>query len=77
MNKKKNEGMSVEVLKDYDEKNRAAKMIAFYGYVFMESVEELWKRFSDEQLKDVDETIRKLVDIVNSKLRDNVRRMRR
>lgn len=77
LNKKKNEGMSVEVLKDYDEKNRAAKMIAFYGYVFMESVEELWKRFSDEQLKDVDETIRKLVDIVNSKLRDNVRRMRR
>lgn len=66
---KKADGFSVEVT-DVEKKNRAARMIAFYGYTFVDAIEELWKNFTEEQLRNVDIVVRELIGIINNKLRE-------
>lgn len=68
--KKGVEGYSVEV-RDVDKKLRAARMIAFYGYTFIDSIEELWKKFTEEELGNVDKVVKKLKKIINKKLDEN------
>lgn len=68
--KKGVEGYSVEV-RDVDKKLRAARMIAFYGYTFIDSIEELWKKFTEEELGNVDKVVKKLKKIINKKLDGN------
>ena len=68
--KKGVEGYSVEV-RDVDKKLRAARMIAFYGYTFIDSIEELWKKFTEEELGNVDKVVKKLTKIINKKLDRN------
>lgn len=72
--KKKEDGFSVDVgtLKKSD---RVAVMIAFYGYTFIDSLEELWEDFTQSQLKDIDKVCLNLVDIINRRLKE--RRSRR
>lgn len=67
--KKKEDGFSVKV-SDIEKNERAAKMIAFYGYTFIDSIEELWKSFTEEQLKDVDTVVAQLIVIINRKLKE-------
>jgi GTP-binding protein EngB required for normal cell division len=69
LEQKKNDGFSVKV-SDIDENERAARMIAFYGYTFVDSIEELWKSFTEEQLKNVDKVVDKLIKIINKKLNE-------
>ena len=45
-------------------------MIVFYGYTFIESIEELWQKFTEEQLEDVDIVVDNLVRIIDRKLRE-------
>lgn len=70
---KKSEGFSVQVA-DVEKNNRAARMIAFYGYTFIDSIEELWKKLTDEQLKDVDMVVTNLIAIINKKLKERKER---
>lgn len=67
LDSKKADGFSVQV-KDVDKNDRAARMIAFYGYTFVDSIEELWKKLTEQQLNDVDMVVSELVRIMNKKL---------
>lgn len=67
--KKKEDGFSVNV-GDLKKSDRVAVMIAFYGYTFIDSLEELWKDFTQSQLKDIDKVCVNLVDIINRRLRE-------
>lgn len=69
LEQKKEEGFKVSVA-DVEKNNRAARMIAFYGYTFIDAIEELWKTLTDEQLKNVDMVVRELIGIINQKLKE-------
>lgn len=69
LDKKKKDGFSVKV-SDVEKNERAARMIAFYGYTFIDSIEELWKKLTESQLKDVDMVVSVLIQIINKKLKE-------
>lgn len=69
LKKKKKDGFSVKI-DDVEENERAARMIAFYGYTFIDSIEELWKELTESQLKNVDMVVSKLIQIINKKLKE-------
>lgn len=69
LERKKADGFAVKVA-DVEKNNRAARMIAFYGYTFVDSIEELWGLLTEEQLKNVDMVVRELIGIINKKLRE-------
>lgn len=73
LSEKKQDGFSVRV-EDIPKNNRAARMIAFYGYIFIDSIEELWETLTEEQLKDVEMVVRNLIDIINDKLKEKGRK---
>ncbi len=66
---KKNEGFEVE-LNNLDKRDRVAVMIAFYGYTFITAIEELWEKFTEEQLKDMDIVCSNLITIINRILKE-------
>lgn len=67
LEEKKQDGFSVN-LDEIKKNDRAARMIAFYGYTFIDSIEVLWKKLTAEQLKDIDMVVNNLVAIINKKL---------
>lgn len=69
LEQKKADGFSVKV-SDIEKNERAARMIAFYGYTFIDSIEELWKILTEEQLKNVDMVVTQLIRIINRKLKE-------
>lgn len=69
LEQKREDGFSV-LVSDVEKNNRAARMIAFYGYTFIDSIEELWKTLTEEQLKNVDMVVRELIGIINQKLKE-------
>ena len=70
---KKKDGFSVEVA-DVDKNRRAARMIAFFGYIFLDAVEDLQDLIVKEQLKNIDEVIAKLVELINKGFDKNKRK---
>lgn len=68
LEKKKEEGFDVEY-DSFTTAEKAARFIAFYGYIFISSIEELWERLTEEQLKDIQMVIDNLIAIVNRKLK--------
>ena len=50
---KKKQGFSADVQK-LDKSERVARMLAFYGYNFLDAVEESWEDLTEEQLKKTD-----------------------
>lgn len=62
---------------DVEKNQRAARMIAFYGYIFVDSIEELWKELTEEKLKDVDMVVNELIRIINKKLSERKTKMDR
>ena len=69
LEQKKADGFSVKV-SDIEKNERTARMIAFYGYTFIDSIEELWKLLTEEQLKNVDMVVTQLIGIINRKLKE-------
>lgn len=69
---KKDEGFEVKV-GEISKSQRVAVMIAFYGYTFISAIEELWEKFTEEQLKDMDIVCRNLIDIINRILKEKVK----
>ena len=67
--KKGEEGFSVDV-GTLAKSDRVAVMIAFYGYTFIDSVEELWEKLTESQLKDIDMVCNNLIDIINRRLKE-------
>lgn len=69
-NSKKQEGLKVEA-KDLPKEERAARLIAFYGYTFIDAVEEVWEIINNEELDNMDIIIEKLVEKINEHLANN------
>lgn len=69
LERKKETGFTVEVAK-IEKRERAARMIAFYGYTFIDSIEEVWEKSTETQLKDISATVNRLIEIINRNLRD-------
>jgi len=71
LEQKRQEGFSVS-LEEFKKRDRAARMIAYYGYIIIDAIEEIWERFTEEQLKSVDLVMDMLIVIINRKLRENI-----
>ena len=69
LEKKKGEGFNVKY-DSFDKSEKVARLIAFYGYIFISSIEELWEKFTEEQLKDIEVTTTNLIAIINKKLKE-------
>lgn len=67
---KKQEGLKVEA-KDLPKEERAARLIAFYGYTFIDAVEDVWESINDEELNNMDVIIEKLIERINEHLANN------
>lgn len=76
LEQKKEEGFDVEV-SDVDKKMRAARMIAFYGYTFVDSMELVWTKLTEEQLLDVEMVVSELIRIINKKLKERKSKVER
>ena len=70
---KKNEGFEVNV-GEITKSDRVANMIAFYGYTFISAIEEMWEKFTEDQLKDIDIVCKNLIKIINRILRENIKK---
>lgn len=47
---------------------KSARLIAYYGYIFIDSVEETWDWKNEQKIKEIKAFVNKLVDIINRKL---------
>ena len=64
---KKMQGFSgVEVEKN----ERAARMIAYFGYLFASSIERVWANSTQEQLKDIDRVVQALINVIKEKMEE-------
>lgn len=71
---KKEEGFEVPIV---EKRDRAARMIAFYGYTFVDAIEQLWRELTEEQLNNVDMVVSNLIRIVDQKLKERKGEVRR
>ena len=66
---KKNKEGYKEDYKQLPKKQRVARFLAFYGYTFLDSIEQLWGEMTEEQLRDIDIVVRNLSEIIREKLK--------
>lgn len=66
--KKKNEEGAKEDYTELQNKQRAARLIAFYGYTFLDAVEELWQKNMKSALKDIDTMVGTLTELIKKRL---------
>ena len=45
-------------------------MVAYYGYIYIDAIEEVWQKFTEEQLKDVQIVVDNLICTINRILRE-------
>ena len=64
---KEKDGFDVKT-SEFTSSERAARMIAFYGYTFIMSMEEVWTELTEEELKNVELVVRKLIAKINERL---------
>lgn len=69
---KKEDGFEVNV-GELSKSYRVATFVAFYGYTFVSAIEELWEKFTEEQLKDMRIVCDNLLSIINRILREKVK----
>lgn len=55
---------------DLKKSDRVAVMVAFYGYTFVDAIEELWSKFTESQLKDMQIVVDNMISIINRILRE-------
>lgn len=73
LDQKKEEGFDVPVV---EKRDRAARMIAFYGYTFVDVIEQVWVKVKEEELKNVDEIVEELIRVINQKLEERKAKVR-
>lgn len=69
LEKKKDEGFNVKY-SSFDKSEKVARLIAFYGYIFISSIEELWGFFTEKQLENIEKTTDSLISIINRRLKE-------
>ena len=70
--KKQEEGFVVPT-KKLEKNERVARMLAYYGYLFLEAVEELWEQRNETMLADIDKRIQFLKGMLSEKFNKKVR----
>lgn len=63
------EGDFVELPKNY----KAARLIAYYGCIFIDSVEETWDEYNQEKIEDIKEYVAELVKNINNHLSEEAK----
>lgn len=63
---KENQGYNIQLYK-LNQSERVSRMIAFYGYNFLDAVEQLWEESTEEQLKNIDHVVDRLRGILKRK----------
>ena len=66
--RKLNEGFKVDY-RDMTASSKTARMIAYYGFVFIESIEYVWDKLVDNQVKDMEIIVNTIVDRMNKYLK--------
>ena len=64
--KKRNEGYNVQ-LEKLENKERVARLLAYYGYVFLDAIEEVWSELTEDQLKKIDMVMDRLAGVLKRK----------
>lgn len=64
--RKEAEGFSVPAEK-LEKNERAARMLAYFGYLFLEAIEELWEEINKSKLEDIDSRVKMLKGIISEK----------
>ncbi len=64
---KKSQGLSVKVM-ELKKEERVARMLAYYGYTFLDAVEQLWEELNEELLRKQDLVLDRLKGILKRKL---------
>jgi predicted GTPase len=65
---KRKEGFDASV--DFGKWDRSAQVIAFYGYTFVETLEGLWDKYTEEEIKKIDDDMVKIIkETMNEKLK--------
>ncbi len=64
--KKKKEGYHVQLDK-LENKERVARLLAYYGYVFLDAIEEVWGELTEDQLKKIDMVMDRLAGVLKRK----------
>lgn len=70
--KKQKEGFVVPA-KKLEKNERVARMLVYYGYLFLEAVEELWEQRNETMLADIDKRIQLLKGMLSEKFNKKVR----
>ena len=70
--KKQEQGFVVPT-KKLEKNERVARMLAYYGYLFLEAVEELWEQRNETMLADIDKRIQFLKGMLSEKFNKKVR----
>ena len=70
--KKQQEGFIVPT-KKLEKNERVARMLVYYGYLFLEAVEELWGQRNETMLADIDKRIQLLKGMLSEKFNKKVR----
>ncbi len=70
--KKQKEGFVVPT-KKLEKNERVARMLVYYGYLFLEAVEELWEQRNETMLADIDKRIQLLKGMLSEKFNKKVR----
>ena len=70
--KKQKEGIVVPA-KKLEKNERVARMLVYYGYLFLEAVEELWEQRNETMLADIDKRIQLLKGMLSEKFNKKVR----
>lgn len=70
LDRKKSEGFDVKI-EELPVCNKVGRMIAYYGYIFVESIEEVWEECNNEELKRIETVCDRLIGIINRKLEKN------
>lgn len=66
---KQNQGYNVQVDK-LEKGERVSRMLAYYGYNFLDAMEQLWEELTDEQLKDISLVLDRLTGILQRKFQE-------
>ena len=69
LEKKRNEGFETEV--DFGKWDRSAQVIALYGYNFIDTLEELWDRYTEDTVKNID---RDMVPVIREHMNRKLKR---
>lgn len=66
---KNGSGYHIQIEK-LDKKEHVSRLIAYFGYVFLDAIEQIWEEFTEEQLKDADLILDRLRGVLKRRFQE-------